>query len=118
MLSEVVTFEHERPSLLEASCASVGGDLACAPAARADARKAIRASSFEADESIVSPLDYPRRPDRHLPHRTCSDKRQMRVGLLWRREWDPPDGEGPNVAECKLRGVFAAFSAINVEAEP
>jgi hypothetical protein len=36
----------------------------------------------------------------------------MRVGLLWRREWDPPSGEPP-----KLRGVFAAFSALGVEAE-
>jgi hypothetical protein len=36
----------------------------------------------------------------------------MRVGLLWRREWDPPSAEPP-----KLRGVFAAFSALRVEAE-
>ena len=36
----------------------------------------------------------------------------MRVGLLWRREWDPPSAEPP-----KLHGVFAAFSALGVEAE-
>src|SRR4051794_1304873 len=41
----------------------------------------------------------------------------MRVGLLWRSEWDPPASAG--VADsCKLRGVFAAFSALGVEAEP
>src|SRR5579864_5392559 len=50
-LSDVVTFAQERASLLEASCASVGGPPACAPAARADARTAIRASSFEAGDS-------------------------------------------------------------------
>jgi hypothetical protein len=41
-----------------------------------------------------------------------------RVGLLWRREWDPPGAGGPDVATCKLRGVFAAFSELGVEAEP
>jgi hypothetical protein len=35
-----------------------------------------------------------------------------RVGLLWRREWDPPSAEPP-----KLRGVFEAFAAIGVDAE-
>jgi hypothetical protein len=43
---------------------------------------------------------------------------EMRIGLLWRREWDPPGVAGPNVDECKLRGVFAAFAEIGVEAEP
>jgi uncharacterized protein DUF6815 len=37
----------------------------------------------------------------------------VRVGLLWRREWDPPSAGPP-----KLRGVFAAFEALGVEAEP
>ena len=36
----------------------------------------------------------------------------MRVGLLWRREWDPPSSEPP-----KLHGVFAAFAEVGVEAE-
>jgi hypothetical protein len=42
----------------------------------------------------------------------------MKVGLLWRREWDPPTEGGIDVAGCKLHGVFAAFSALGVEAEP
>jgi hypothetical protein len=42
----------------------------------------------------------------------------MRVGLVWRREWDPPDVGGQTVAECKLQGVFAAFSEIGIDAEP
>jgi hypothetical protein len=41
-----------------------------------------------------------------------------RVGLLWRREWDPPGENGPNVETCRLHGVFAAFSELGVEAEP
>jgi len=36
----------------------------------------------------------------------------MRVGLLWRREWDPPSSEPP-----KLHGVFEAFSELGVAAE-
>ena len=36
-----------------------------------------------------------------------------RVGLLWRREWDPPSADPP-----KLRGVLAAFAELGVEAEP
>ena len=36
----------------------------------------------------------------------------MRVGLLWRREWDPPSAEPP-----KLHGVFSAFADLGVEAE-
>jgi hypothetical protein len=36
-----------------------------------------------------------------------------RIGLLWRREWDPPSSDPP-----KLHGVFAAFSELGVEAEP
>ena len=42
----------------------------------------------------------------------------MRVGLLWRAEWDPPDPERPLAETCKLRGVFAAFADLGVEAEP
>jgi hypothetical protein len=42
----------------------------------------------------------------------------MRVGLLWRAEWDPVDA-GTSVADtCKLRGVFNAFAAAGVDAEP
>ena len=42
----------------------------------------------------------------------------MRVGLLWRREWDPPEVDGPDVDDCKLHGVFAAFAELGVAAEP
>lgn len=42
----------------------------------------------------------------------------MRVGLLWRAEWDPVDASSSIVDTCKLRGVFAAFSALGVDAEP
>jgi hypothetical protein len=42
----------------------------------------------------------------------------MRVGLLWRREWDPPVDGVVDVATSKLSGVFAAFSELGVEAEP
>jgi len=35
-----------------------------------------------------------------------------RIGLLWRREWDPPSEDPP-----KLHGVFAAFAERGVEAE-
>jgi hypothetical protein len=35
-----------------------------------------------------------------------------RVGLLWRREWDPPSADPP-----RLAGVFAAFADIGVAAE-
>ena len=41
----------------------------------------------------------------------------MRVGLLWRAEWDPFD-TGAAVENCKLHGVFAAFAALEVDAEP
>jgi Domain of unknown function (DUF6815) len=41
-----------------------------------------------------------------------------RVGLLWRSEWDRPV-EGRSIVEsCKLRGVFRAFQALGVTAEP
>ena len=38
----------------------------------------------------------------------------MNVGLLWRAEWDPVTDR----AACKLHGVFDAFAALNVSAEP
>ena len=41
-----------------------------------------------------------------------------RIGILWRAEWDPVQ-EGAQVTEsCRLRGMFAAFSDLGVEAEP
>ncbi len=41
-----------------------------------------------------------------------------KVGLLWRAEWDPPQ-PGSSVAEsCRLNGVFGAFDALGVPAEP
>lgn len=39
--------------------------------------------------------------------------RTPRIGLLWRREWDPPSGARP-----RLQGVFDAFSDLGVAAEP
>jgi hypothetical protein len=40
-----------------------------------------------------------------------------RVGLLWRAEWDPPRPDAA-VDGYKLHGVFAAFAALGVNAEP
>jgi hypothetical protein len=37
---------------------------------------------------------------------------------MWRAEWDPFDPQASDPAGCKLHGVFAAFSALGVEAEP
>ena len=42
----------------------------------------------------------------------------VRVGLLWRREWDAPPPSGPDTATCRLQGVFAAFADHGVHAEP
>jgi hypothetical protein len=42
----------------------------------------------------------------------------MRIGLLWRREWDPVDPGAGVVSNCKLSGVFAAFATLGVRAEP
>jgi hypothetical protein len=39
----------------------------------------------------------------------------MRIGLLWREEWD---SETVRAEERKLRGVFAAFHELGVDAEP
>lgn len=41
-----------------------------------------------------------------------------RIGLLWREEWDPPDGHARLVETCKLHGVFNAFASLGVAAEP
>lgn len=48
---------------------------------------------------------------------SSDDRRRPRVGLLWRREWDPP-GDAPVAETCRLRGVFSAFQALGVPAEP
>jgi hypothetical protein len=42
----------------------------------------------------------------------------MRVGLLWRAEWDPQRRDAPVDETWKLRGVFAAFASFGVSAEP
>jgi len=42
----------------------------------------------------------------------------LRVGLLWRAEWESLAAAANVFESCKLRGVFAAFSALGVEAEP
>jgi hypothetical protein len=42
----------------------------------------------------------------------------VRVGLLWRVEWDPPRPDVSVVETCRLRGVFAAFAGLGVAAEP
>ena len=36
-----------------------------------------------------------------------------RIGLLWRAEWDPP-----GAAQPRLHGMFAAFAALGIDAEP
>jgi Domain of unknown function (DUF6815) len=41
-----------------------------------------------------------------------------KVGLLWRVEWDPPDGHGSIVESCKLREMFRSFAALGVLAQP
>jgi len=42
----------------------------------------------------------------------------VKVGLLWRAEWDPPRADAAIIESCKLRQVFGAFSAFGVFAEP
>lgn len=42
----------------------------------------------------------------------------VRVGLLWRAEWDPAAPDASTVESCKLRGMFAALAAVGVNAEP
>jgi hypothetical protein len=42
----------------------------------------------------------------------------MRVGLLWRAEWDPPQ-PGVSISDsCKLRAMIRAFAASGVDAIP
>jgi hypothetical protein len=41
----------------------------------------------------------------------------MKVGLLWRAEWDPFEPGSP-VAAAKLHGMFEALADLGVEAEP
>jgi hypothetical protein len=41
-----------------------------------------------------------------------------KIGLLWRAEWDPPDGHGSIVESCKLREMFRSFAALDVPAQP
>ena len=42
----------------------------------------------------------------------------MRVGLLWRVEWDPPDAHVAITESCKLREMFRAFAALGVDSVP
>src|SRR5215468_1091078 len=42
----------------------------------------------------------------------------IRVGILWRTEWDPVDAKSNVRDDCRLRGMFSAFKALGVEAEP
>ena len=42
----------------------------------------------------------------------------VRIGLLWRAEWDPVDGSARIAETCKLHGMFAAFAALGIAAEP
>ena len=42
----------------------------------------------------------------------------LRVGLLWREEWDPPQRHTATIESCKLHEMFAAFAALGVQAEP
>lgn len=42
----------------------------------------------------------------------------IRVGLLWRAEWDPVPVDALVVERCRLHRMFAAFSALGVRAEP
>ena len=41
-----------------------------------------------------------------------------KVGLLWRAEWDPPEGPGSLIESCKLREMFRSFAALGVPAQP
>lgn len=39
-----------------------------------------------------------------------------KVGLLWRREWDPPQPDAAGFGGYRLHGVFAAFADLGIEA--
>jgi hypothetical protein len=41
-----------------------------------------------------------------------------KVGLLWRAEWDPPEGHGSIIESCKLHEMFRSFAALDVPAQP
>jgi hypothetical protein len=59
------------------------------------------------------------RPPTHQGHPELKvRKRSVRVGLLWRAEWDPPQAGTSISKSCKLGAVFSAFSALGVAAEP
>ena len=47
---------------------------------------------------------------------TASD--DVRVGILWRAEWDPVREGAPVAESCRLHGMFAAFRDLGVESEP
>ena len=57
-------------------------------------------------------------PQSRRTRRSRRHETQVRVGLLWRAEWDPPQPDVPIVETCRLRGVFAAFARLGVVAEP
>ena len=40
------------------------------------------------------------------------------VGLLWRQEWDPPQPDATGWDGYRLHGVFDAFAALGVQAQP
>ena len=42
----------------------------------------------------------------------------MKIGLLWRVEWDSPDAHVSITESCKLAGMFRAFAALGVDAVP
>src|SRR5688572_24592318 len=45
-------------------------------------------------------------------------RQDVRVGLLWRAEWDPPAAEGSIRERSRLHAMFRAFEALGVTAEP
>jgi hypothetical protein len=47
-----------------------------------------------------------------------SEVGDLRIGILWRAEWDPPSPTASLTDARKLRGVFDAFSELGVAAEP
>ena len=50
--------------------------------------------------------------------RRLADSGEVRIGLLWRTEWDPVGGSASIAETSKLRGMFAAFAALGIAAEP
>jgi len=45
-------------------------------------------------------------------------ERDVRVGLLWRAEWDPPQSAGSVRESSRLHAMFVAFESLGVVAEP